>query len=51
MWLRLARALDKLALERAEATHVPDALRAARHAEACYWQATGEGTAVDLKDL
>lgn len=51
MWLRLARTLDKLAQERAAATHVPDALRAARHAEACYWQATGEGTAIDLKDL
>ena len=51
MWLRVARHLDKVATDEAKAGHVPTAIRAARNAEACYWQATGEGTAVDLKDV
>lgn len=51
MWLRLGRSLDKVASKEAEAGHTSTAIRAARCAEACYWQATGEGTAVDLKDV
>ena len=51
MWLRLARHLEKYATDEAKAGHVPGAVRAARNAEACYWQATGEGNALDLKDV
>jgi hypothetical protein len=48
MWLKLARRLEKMAHE---ATHVETALKTARAAEACYWQATGESDSVGLKDL
>jgi hypothetical protein len=51
MWLRVARLLDKNATDEAKAGHIPTAIRAARNAEAAYWQATGEGTSVDLKDV
>lgn len=51
MWLRLARFLDKSSEERAKAGYTDEALKRARYAEACYWQATGEGTAIDLKDI
>jgi hypothetical protein len=51
MWLRLARKLDKLATEKSKDGHIGGAVQAARNAEACYWQATGEGTSVDLKDV
>lgn len=48
MWLKLARRLEKMAHE---ATNVDTALKTARAAESCYWQATGESDSFDLKDL
>lgn len=51
MWLRLARILDKRSEERAKAGYADVAIQAARYAEACYWQATGEADCVDLKDV
>lgn len=48
MWLKLARRLEKLAHDQ---PHTETALRTARAAECCYWQATGESDSFDLKDL
>lgn len=48
MWLRLARKLDKSIDGE---NNLTTQLRTARAAEACYWQATGEGTSNDLKDV
>lgn len=51
MWLRMGRLMDARAQERAKSGYADVAIQAARYAEACYWQATGEGTAIDLKDV
>ena len=51
LWLKLGRALKKKALDRAEAGHEMLAVKTARLAEVCFWQATGEGDQVALKDL
>ena len=51
MWLRLARLLNKQAVLRAARGMDRDAMRSAHCAEIAYWQATGEGTQVALKDL
>lgn len=48
MRLRLARQIEKMADGEDTIAHK---LRLARCAEACYWQATGEGTTNDLKDV
>lgn len=51
MWVRLARQLEKLALERAGRGHDVPAVRAARLAAACFWEATGEAEWVSMSDL
>lgn len=51
LWLKLARTLDKLALEKAAGGYIDKAIKAARCADACYWQATGEGDAITLKEI
>lgn len=51
MWLRLARLLDKKVDAEMADGHQQTALRTARMAEACYWQATGESDCSNLKDI
>lgn len=51
LWLALGRALKKKALDRAEAGHETLAVKTARLAEVCFWQATGEGDQVSMKDV
>ncbi len=51
MWLKLARLLDRSIADYVIAGHVATAVKTARAAEACYWQATGEGDCSNLKDV
>ena len=51
LWVTLGRSLKRKAIERAEAGHETLAVKTARLAEVCFWQATGEGDQVALRDL
>lgn len=51
MWLRVARSLERKAFEYAKQGSVVTAIDLTKAAEACFWQATGETPATDLKDL
>lgn len=51
LWLKVARALKAKAVERAETGHEMLAVKTARLADLCFWQATGEGDVTSMKDI
>ena len=51
MWKALGTALDAASRSAAERGRSDDALKMAQAADACYWQATGDGEMITLKDL
>lgn len=52
MWLKIGRAMERRAFDGASDTMSRmGVIELAKAAEACFWQATGETTATDLKDL
>lgn len=51
MWRKLGGLMEKFACEAVERGSLDKALHAARIAEVCFWQATGELDCVEMKDL
>ena len=51
MWLRLGRRIDRKLPAILEKCGPRYAVDYARFAEACYWQATGDSTPNDVKDV
>lgn len=50
-WRRLGALYEKAARECVERGSFDSAMKAASMAEACFWQATGEGDVVSLNDV
>lgn len=51
MWRKLGGQLERYAYDRASIGFCQSALEAARIAETCFWQATGEMDCVVMKDI
>jgi hypothetical protein len=51
MWLKLGSLLEKAAYGAAEGGDTTSAMRRARAAAVCFWQATGDGDFDQLKDI
>lgn len=51
MWLKVARALAKSAVEQADQGHAVLSVKTARAAEVAFWQATGQGDFSGLDDF
>lgn len=51
LWLKVGRSLKTKAVERAENGHETLAVRTARLADLCFWQATGEGDVTSISDI
>ena len=51
MWVKLGKLLEAHACERAEEGWPDLAIKSARMADVCFWQATGELAALSFKDI
>lgn len=51
LWLKVGRTLKAKAVERAETGHETLAVKTARLADLCFWQATGEGDLTRMNDI
>lgn len=51
MWRKLASVFEKHAYVSAEKGYLEIALKSARMAEVCFWQATGEEDLIRMKDV
>lgn len=51
MWRKLGGVLERYAYDQAEKGLNNAAMQAARMAEVCFWQATGEMDCVSMKDV
>lgn len=51
MWLKIARSCEKYAHEMVGCGELNAAIKAARFAEAAYWQATGQGDFAGMERL
>lgn len=51
LWLKVGRTLKAKAVERAENGLETLAVKTARLAELCFWQATGEGDSTIMSDI
>nr|DAQ12777.1 MAG TPA: hypothetical protein [Caudoviricetes sp.] len=51
LWLKVGRSLKAKAVERAESGLETLAVRTARLADLCFWQATGEGDVTSMSDI
>ena len=51
LWLKVGRSLKAKAVERAERGDETLAVRTARIADLCFWQATGEGDVTSMSDI
>lgn len=51
MWLKLGGLLERAAYAHVEKNNPHSAMKCARMAEVCFWQATGEGDPIQMKHL